>query len=168
MRNKPQGEDHTPPFGSRTAPLIFAVFVAAVLAFAMIDSMGLSSFIDQIFPISVSALGLLAAFVLIWQVYRNEESPSLHYDAEAAETLPPRSIWQGLFWIVGLVGLIALFGFAIGATLFVSLFLIFRANVRWYKAVSGGLVGAGLVVGLSELLGRDLPQSVIPMIQIGL
>ena len=168
MRNKPQGDDDTPPFRSRTAPLIFAAFIAAVLAFAMFDSMGLSSFIDQIFPIAVSALGLLAALVLIWQVYRNAESPSLHYDAEAAEMLPPRSIWQGLFWIVGLVGMIAMFGFAIGATLFVSLFLIFRANVRWYKAVIGGLLGAGLVVGLSELLGRDLPQSVITMAQIGL
>ena len=144
----------------RQPQVLFALLVAALLAVALVDSLK-HSFLGQIFPLSVSIIGLAMCLVLTPQLWRGATGHHAHYDGElTGEHVGQAGIgtlWGGLAWIGGLVAGTAGFGFYAAMLVFFPLFLRVRAKAGWLATLIMTTSAAVFIAVLAWALSLNFP-----------
>ncbi|MEM9010770.1 MAG: tripartite tricarboxylate transporter permease [Pseudomonadota bacterium] len=149
--------------GAKRAPMLFAGAIALFLAIMLWDAAGLRVLIDKVFPVTIAAVTLVFALLLLLQMQRRPAEDSLFADAEVAgaEAGAPRGLWPTVGWLVGLLGLTALFGFVIALTLFFVGFLRVRAGEGWPRTLLLTAAGLAGILFLAGALNRDFPPGIL-------
>ena len=153
--------DGAPPAAPREklAPVVFAIAVAAFLALALFDALGVRTLIDKVFPATIAAAGLVVALVLIVAMLRAPAGDQLFSDMEreGEDAGSPHGPLSAFAWFGSLLALTAIFGFVIALTIFFVAFLRVRAGVGWGRTLVMTVAGVGLIVALAGSLNRDFP-----------
>ncbi|MAN76339.1 MAG: tricarboxylate transporter [Rhizobiales bacterium] len=151
------------PTGTKRAPLIFLLAIAAYLAVAVADAWSISRLGDKIFPLVVGSVTLLASIVLLIRMRLKPESDDVFIDYELGQDdgSAPHGLWRTLGWFLGLLALTGLFGFIIGLVLFLPLFFRVRAGVSWIKTILLSAGGIAFILALAYILGRDFPGGLL-------
>ncbi len=160
-------EDDAPDVPSLRAHLpqiTFAVAMAGALLIALNDALK-HDFLGQVFPLSVSVVGLVMLAILIPQLVRGKAGHHSHFDAELTGDHVGQpgigSLWGGLAWIAGLVGLTALIGFYAALLLFFPFFLIVRARAGLLATVLMTAGAAGIILILAWALSLNFPSGML-------
>jgi len=166
FRFKPLREPLTPdgPHApvARAPQMIFLGVMTACVAYVIYE-MSRLTFLARVFPLSVALITLallVAAFAL---TLRNRPSYILD-DAEREWSADERPVHSDLYfqgWMLGLLGVVALFGFVIGVALYLCAFLRMKAQVAWHWAGVGALGAIGVFSLLSHLFSLDYPIGVL-------
>ena len=153
-----------PSFKAHLPQLGFAVAMAGLLAVALIDSLK-HDFLGQIFPLSVSIVGLVMLAILIPQLARGKTGHHAHFDAELTGDHVGQegigNLWGGLAWIGGLVALTALIGFYAALLIFFPIFLVLRAKAGPVAVVLMTAAAAGFILLLAWALSLNFPSGVL-------
>lgn len=153
-----------PSFKAHLPQIGFAAAMAVLLVVALTDSLK-HGFLAQVFPLSVSLVGLTMLVILIPQLARGKTGHHSHFDAElTGEHVGQEGVgnlWGGLVWIAGLVALTALIGFYAAMLVFFPIFLTVRAKAG---PVMTGLMTAGVggaILLLAWALALNFPSGVL-------
>lgn len=149
--------------GDKRAPVLFAAAIAAFLALAFFDALGLSVLIDKVFPLTMAGLSLVGALILLAQMRGRPETDPLFADGERTgeDAGAPIGLRSTLGWFVSLLALTALFGFVIALTLFFLAFLVHRARAGRAKVAALTAAGVGFVLFMAYALNRDFPPGLL-------
>ncbi|MEM7774231.1 MAG: tripartite tricarboxylate transporter permease [Pseudomonadota bacterium] len=153
-----------PQSTGKSAPITFAIVVAAFLAVALIDALLLRSFIDKIFPAAVAGLSLISASLLLFQMWTRSAPNKLFADDEYVETQDARpdfGLWSTLAWFLTLLVLTSLLGFVLALVVFFILFLAFRARVSVLRVIILTVAANAFLIGMAYMLNRDFPSGLL-------
>jgi putative tricarboxylic transport membrane protein len=153
-----------PGAAARLPQILFAAGIAVLLAVALEDATH-HSLLGKIFPLSVAVIGLVMTLVLIPQLMRGAQGHAAHFDAELSGDYAGKdgigSLWGGLAWISGLVGLTALIGFYAALLLFFPIFLLRRAGTSLAAAAVMTAGAAGFILLLAWALSLNFPSGLL-------
>lgn len=144
---------------NRRPQLTFALFVTAISAYAVFDSVK-QSYLAKIFPLSIALAALIGSLVVVAIILRSRHRPEI-FDTEADPTPGMRSMEHYLAWLAGLVAISALVGFVIGLGLFFLVFLHINARAPLLR---NALLTASAVLFLalmSHIFTLDFPGGVL-------
>ena len=162
----PKADDapDVPSFKAHLPQIGFAVAMAVILLVAFADSLK-HDFLAQVFPLSVSIIGLVMLAILIPQLVRGKTGHHAHFDAELTGDHVGQagigSLWGGLAWIAGLVVLTALLGFYAALLIFFPFFLIVRAKAGPVAVVLMSAAAAGFILLLAWALSLNFPSGAL-------
>lgn len=155
--DKPSLRAHLPQIG-------FALLVAGLMTVALVDALG-HSFLGRVFPLAVSAIGLAMMALLLPQLVLGKTGHPSHFDAELTGEHVGQagigSLWGGLAWIAGLVGLTALVGFYAALLVFFPVFLRLRARAGWLATLVMTAGIAGFILLLAWSLSLNFPRGLL-------
>jgi TctA family transporter len=155
--DKPGLRAHLPQIG-------FALAMGGVLLVALLDALK-HDFLAQVFPLSVAVIGLVMLAVLIPQLVAGKTGHHAHFDGELTGDHVGQpgigSLWGGLAWIGGLVGLTALIGFYAALLVFFPVFLIVRAKAGAVAVVLMTAAAAGFILLLAWALALNFPSGLL-------
>lgn len=142
----------------------FALAMGAVLLVALFDALK-HDFLAQVFPLSVAVIGLAMLVILIPQLVAGKTGHHAHFDGELTGEHVGQpgigSLWGGLAWVAGLVGLTALVGFYAALLVFFPLFLIVRAKAGPVAVVLMTAAAAGFILLLAWALALNFPSGLL-------
>lgn len=149
---------------SRTSRTLQVGFAAAMLGFFLIALWDAQqhTFLGQVFPLGVGAVGAVFAVILIWHLWRGHEDHPAFFDYEVVGDHVGQSgtgwLWTGPLWLTGLVAGSALIGFYAAMILFFIAFLTFRAKASFktIAVMTGG--AAAFVLALAWMLSLNFPS----------
>ena len=150
--------------GWRKAPgLVFASLIAAFLVVFLIDVMQVGPLNDRVFPMVVGAATLLATLLLIGKMIVAPASNPLFWDGEVVgeDAEAEWNFWPMFAWLLGLIGLTALFGFVIAITIFFVIFLRVQARLGWGRIAILTVAGVGFLLFIASALYRDFPPGLL-------
>lgn len=149
-----------PSFRAHLPQIAFAVAMAGVLLVALLDAVQ-HDFLAQVFPLSVSVIGLGMLAILVPQLIRGKTGHHSHFDAELTGEHVGQpgigTLWGGLGWVAGLVGLTALIGFYAALLVFFPLFLTVRAKASPLATLLMTAGAAGVILVLANALSLNFP-----------
>ena len=146
--------------GKRQPQAIFAVIPVVLFAAVFIDAMG-KSFLGAVFPMMIAGAMLLISVPVVLRLNFGRVGGSLFHDAEANAKPEDGSFWAHLGWVIGLVGLSALFGFLLANTIFFLSFLRYAAGCTWRMTLFlTSIATIGLIL-VAKLLTLDFPQGLL-------
>ena len=159
-----EGEAAAAAQRTRTVQLAFGGVVVLILAWAFVDSLGLS-FLGQVFPLTMSIMGGLAA---MWVLVRTLRGGELAWQDEDAETATAGGWWTGreihLALIAAVVLLVYLLGFWLGMGLFFLSFLLLHAEAGLPRTVLLTAGALGFMAALSSAMTLRLPEGLLPQL----
>ncbi len=154
-------EEAGPHGGTNKRPqLVFGLFMLGFAAYALVDSFQYSRN-ARIFPMAVAIIALAFMVPLMVQMYRARVAAGVLYDSEREPA--DRSDYYYLGWMLVLLALIGLGGFAIGSAAFIFLFTTREAGVAHLR---NGALAVGCVGWLSLMayfLTLQLPPGLLQM-----
>ncbi|MGH1440531.1 MAG: tripartite tricarboxylate transporter permease [Cellvibrionaceae bacterium] len=161
--NAPSSDADTPPEPrSKRSQLIFTIILLIFSVIAMIDALSVDILIDKVFPLSVSVISVILTAFLVFQFYKKEGNSKLFYDEELNKD---HSViygsFQALSWLLLLLFATAIVGFVFGLSIFMLIYLYYRAEVSWSKNITLSVIGVGFVIFLAYILNRDLPPGLL-------
>ena len=149
-----------PSFRAHLPQIAFAVAMAGVLLVALLDAVQ-HDFLAQVFPLSVSVIGLGMLAILVPQLIRGKTGHHSHFDAELTGEHVGQpgigTLWGGLGWIAGLVGLTSLIGFYAALLVFFPMFLVVRAKTGPLATLLMTAGAAGVILVLANALSLNFP-----------
>jgi TctA family transporter len=151
----------SPELSMRSLPLQlgFLFLLIAFVVALMVDVSDLR-FLGQVFPLSVAAMTLLFMAIVAVGMLRRSQAPGLIFDADlgGSDIDGSKPLLPFVAILAGLPILMALFGFLIGATLYVSLFLM----VLGRKSILYAGVNAALMMAFFYVLGTTVNAHFAP------
>ncbi len=143
------------PMRSRLPQLAFTAALLAIIAYALVDAMDMR-YLSRLFPASVAVItGALLVVVLLEQTFRATAHPVLadmeqRQAAEDADGTRRPGVTYYLAWFAGLLGLIHLLGYPLGAAAFIVAFLTRETRGHLFRNLA---IGAFVVLLLGLLSG---------------
>ena len=108
--------------GSKRAPLIFLLIIAAYLIVALINAHMIPDYnmTDKIIPLVVGGFSLLCCLILLVQMMRRPEGDAIFADKEVAgeDADAPYGLWSTLAWFGGLIAATWFVGFILASDRF--------------------------------------------------
>jgi len=160
VENRDDAPD-VPGYRRHMPQVVFAAAMAAVFAVTLWDATD-HSFLGQVFPLGVAVLGLAMSAILLPQLAFGKTGHHAHHDAELTGEHVGQSgigtLWGGLAWFAGLVGLTALVGFYGAVLLFFPVFLRVRARAGWLATGIMTAAAAGFILLLAWALSLNFPS----------
>lgn len=153
-------EVHT---ATKRAPMIFVSCITIYVAISVIDSWNVSRLQDRVFPLTIGIVTLLGALSLLWRMRRNPASDDVFIDLESGgdDNTAPHGLWKTLGWFLFLLILSGLFGFIIGATMFLFIFFVMWGRQSLSMSLAYTAAGIAFITGLAWVLGRDFPPGLL-------
>lgn len=119
-------------------------------------------FLTALFPYFAAGMALVFLVPLGIKMLRAKGQPSIHfYDGErraAADNLSPVGEMHYLLWLLGMLGVSAVFGFVIGVATFIFAFLRVKAEISYVKAAIGAIAFVVFLGILSNQLTLEYPK----------
>ena len=153
-----------PPLAERWPQIAFGLLALATFGLVIWDASG-RTFLGAVFPMATASV--MAFFVLLLLgvlVIGESSSPSVYDHEREVEHVGEEgvgSIWNGAFWIAGLVGLTALIGFYMAMIAFFIVFLRVRAGAGWVKTLILTAAIAGFILLLANALALNFPSGLL-------
>ncbi|AZQ69733.1 hypothetical protein EF888_14720 [Silicimonas algicola] len=149
----------------RLPQVAFATVLLLVPLAVILDTWDLR-FLGRVFPLTVAVITLMFISVGIYRLARAPDGASILFDGDLGldTSGSDLTLWHGAGIIAGFAGLIAVLGFAVGSPVFVGLFLLGVARVRWPWAIFGAAAMAAFLYLLTSVLNVAL---VAPLIDWG-
>lgn len=158
MKNRQTvGEETRVQTGSRMPQILFTGLLGAVAVYAVISGSQLI-YLSRLFPVSVAVATLLfLAAVLLVQILGSPTSTVLGDDdqEEGAADRPSKFIYLG--WFAAFLALAAIFGFTIGSTIFVVVFLTSECGRPFWRNLAFGAATVAVLTCLSYFLYLEYP-----------
>ncbi|HVZ00638.1 MAG TPA: tripartite tricarboxylate transporter permease [Dongiaceae bacterium] len=161
-RAGPAGSDAEAP--SRRAPqLAFSLLLMALLGYALVVAMQ-TAYLTRLFPAIVAGITfVLILAVAVQQALAPLGSPVLtdheQTGAEDGRDRPGKLVY--LAWFAAFLALVALFGFSIGATLFVVAFISVECGPPLWRSALFGIATLGVLAILSYGLYLEYPRGIL-------
>lgn len=144
----------------RLPQIVFALSMGVFLLINVFNVADLR-FLSNAFPLTIAAItGVLFLFVIV-NMFRKDASARLMADSEVEVSTSTRGTLYYFFWVMGLVGLSWLIGFAFAAPLFVFIFLKHLARTGMRATLIGVAFISGLLALMSRLLVLEYPQGLL-------
>jgi putative tricarboxylic transport membrane protein len=124
----------------------FLGLLIAICLYAIYDIWQLN-FLGKVFPMSVTLITLALLTVVALQL-RRDRPAYVFFDSERELTGEERPVHGDLHfqgWILGLLAVIALFGFILGLLIYITTFLRVKAGVRWHWSIAGALAAVAVM-----------------------
>jgi len=157
----PTGDVVTTSHASRNLQIGFAVAMIGFFGIALWDATH-HSFLGQVFPLGVAAVGLLFAAILLWHLWSGHEDHPAFFDYEVIGDHVGKEgtgwLWTGPLWLAGLVAATALVGFYAAMIGFFVVFLRVRAQASWGTTLLMTTCAALFLLGLAWLLNLNFPR----------
>lgn len=151
--------------GSKRAPLVFLLVVAAYLLVAVLNANSIPDFnmTDKIVPLVVGSIALLCCLILFVQMIRQPEGASIFADKELAgeDADAPHGLWSTLAWFASLIVATYFVGFILALLGFLISFFRIRAGCDWRKTAILTASGIALMCVMAWLLNRDFPPGLL-------
>lgn len=160
---KSSDQGATPTY-RRGPALMFASFIAFAIVWMLFDTLSIDNLTDKVFPLTVSAIALSAAVILlikIWMLGPVTTNTLVSDEEQVSEDPADHGIYGTLSWLLLILAVTALAGFFIALITFFILFMRIRAQVSWQKTGILTLAAVALVLGLADMLNRDFPPGVL-------
>lgn len=155
-------EDETAAAKNLWPQVIFTGIAVAFFIFTIAEG-AQNSFLDAVFPVTVGAVGLLtAAIVLFWQLRGatgRGAAGNVNFDLDDGTSTG--SLWRFVGWLVGFVIAIGVVGFTLALIGFFLAFLRIVAKSSWLQAIVLTAAAVGLVLVLTSILYMNLPGGVL-------
>ena len=147
---------------TKRAPFLFALFITAMAALTMYQSLQLNVLIDKVFPLFVSAATLVAGVFLLIQMRYASNTSVLFLDTEVKEKDEMNyGMWAMFAWFLGLLALTFLMGFVLALVVYFLVFLRVRAGLSWIRSLTLTTFGVGLLLIIAYALNRDFPAGLL-------
>jgi TctA family transporter len=141
---------------SRWPGAVFAVALAALFAYAVLDSLQWS-FLGRVFPLAVAAPSLAAALAVATLIAGGR---GLAFDTEAgADT--PRTAERYLAWMLALMAASALAGFVIAMAVFFAAFLPIEARASAGRSAVLAASAVLFLAAMSHVFVLDFPRGLL-------
>jgi hypothetical protein len=147
---------------TRTAQLVFAGVVTAILAYAVYDASSLT-FLGRVFPMSMAVVTGLAALWVLFRIARGGELAWQDEDATIATAggfLTGREVY--LVMIAAVVLGVWLLGFMAGIAIFFLAFLLIKAQAGLPRAALLTASALAFLFVLSWAMTLHLPEGLLP------
>ena len=147
--------------GNKVPQLAFGLAMLGFAGYALSDSFQYSRN-ARMFPMAVAIIALMFIVPLLVQMFRAKLAVAALYDGEREPA--EKSDYYFLGWMLGLLGLIGLGGFAIGSALFIFLFTTREAGVAHRR---NGALAIGCVSWLAVMayaLSLQLPPGLLQLV----
>jgi TctA family transporter len=143
--------------------LVFALFLAAVFAYAVLDLLRWS-FLAKGFPLGVAIAALAGAAFIVAVIARRPPGNLILFDTEAETTPGAAPLARYLLWLGGLLAVSGLTGFVIGLALFFAAFLHFeaRAPLARNALLTGSAVA--FLAAMSYIFVLDFPRGLLQQV----
>jgi len=142
--------------------IVFTVLAIGVFAYTLLDTSRLS-FLDKVFPMTVSVVGVLACLlVLIPQIRASRGlatagSANFDMDANASDGGP----WRFVAWLIGFVALIGLVGYFLALVIFFMAFTRLVARTSWLHSAMLTAGAAAMILALTWFLKMQMPYGLL-------
>jgi putative tricarboxylic transport membrane protein len=153
--NGPHGQSNKGP------QLLFGAAILGFTAFAFIDSFQYSRN-ARMFPMVTAAIGLCFMVPMLIQMYRSRIAAGVLYDSEREPA--EKSDYYFLGWMLGLLALIGLGGFAIGSAAFIYLFTTREAGVAHLRNGALAIGCVGWLAFMAYVLALQLPPGLLQLV----
>ncbi|WP_370232143.1 tripartite tricarboxylate transporter permease [Cognatishimia sp.] len=151
--------------GSKRAPVIFLLAIAAYLVVALVNANMIPDYnmTDKVIPLFVGGFSLVCCLILLPQMMRRREGDAIFADKEIAgeDADAPYGLWSTLAWFVGLIAGTAVVGFIIALLGFLIAFFRIRAQASWPKTLTLTAAGITLMCFMAGVLNRDFPPGLL-------
>ncbi len=151
--------------GSRRAPIVMLLAVAAYLVVAVFNASLIPSFnmTDKVVPLAIGAVSLLCCGVLLAQMIRRPDGDAVFADKEisGADADAPHGLWGTLAWFAGLILATFLVGFILALACFLLAFFRIRAGASWIMSLALSAAGIAFMCLMASLLNRDFPPGLL-------
>lgn len=139
---------------SKLGRMAFSILMIGIAIFAIFDTWNIP-YLSKVFSVAVACIMLPFAIMALWQEARLTDLAAFKWrDVVASSEI------RFIAWILGLLVLIAAFGFMIGIAVFITAFLIVEGKAKPVWSV----ISAALTCGLLHLIGQVLvikyPESI--------
>ncbi len=150
------------PTAGRMAPALFLGFATLYLAASVWDAVGINRFQDQIFPLTIGIVTLLASVSLLVRMALRPASDDVYIDLEAGtEGEASHGLWSTLSWFIALVVMTFTVGLILALTVFLVAFFRVRGRFGWQRSVFSSAIGLAFILFLAWVLGRDFPPGLL-------
>ncbi len=151
--------------GAKRAPLIFLIFIASYLAFAIFNANLIPDYnmTDKIIPLVVGSISLFCCFILFIQMLKRPEGNVIFADKELAgnDNHSTYGLWSTLAWFAGLIFATWLIGFILALIGFLLSIFRVRAKASWSKTLTLTTGGIVLMCFMAYMLNRDFPPGLL-------
>ena len=137
----------------------FTIFMLAIVVIAFTDGFRYET-LGRIFPFAVGILGFAFVLRVLFQQIMARKPSAVLID-RALLGGPPPSEFYYLGWILGMLGIIGLVGFPLGAALFIYLFISHKIGLSHVRNALLGLSAAVFLGVLSYFLTLEYPPGLL-------
>ena len=155
-----EGEVNT---GKKRAPLVFLLAVLAYTTAAFVNAWSIDLVSDKIFPLTISAVGIVALLILLLRMIYAEENDPIFADREAGgeDAKAPHGLWSTLGWLGWLLLLTSLVGFILALAVFLLSFFRVRAGFNGLRTLFYSSLGILFMCFFAYILNRDFPPGLL-------
>jgi putative tricarboxylic transport membrane protein len=140
--------------------LLFALFLAALFAYAVWDSLRWT-ILAKAFPLGVAIAALVGTLYVAAAIFRGPRASGLIFDTEAEPKPGTTSMGHYVLWFAGLLAASALAGFVIGLALFFAAFLHFKARAPLLRNALLTASAVLFLAAMSYIFVLDFPRGLL-------
>jgi len=137
----------------------FTIFMLAIVVIAFTDGFRYET-LGRIFPFAVGILGFAFVLAVLFQQIAAKKPSAVLIDRELLGGTTHSEFYY-LGWILGMLAIIGLVGFPIGAALFIYLFISHKINLSHVRNALLGLSAAVFLGALSYFLTLEYPPGLL-------
>ncbi|MDH5748956.1 MAG: hypothetical protein OEY85_06570, partial [Rhodospirillales bacterium] len=158
-----EGEPESKDSLSRSQRLPQIIFALSMAAFLLVNIVDVSKlrFLSNAFPLTIAGITSVLFLIIIVNMFRAKPPARLMCDAELEISAGTRGSFYYFSWLLGLIGLSWLIGFAFAVPLFVFIFLRYLAGTGIRATMIGVVFISGLLTLMSRLLVLEYPQGLL-------
>jgi TctA family transporter len=151
--------------GHKRAPAIFLALVMLYFLISFWDASQISDRLigDKIFPMLVSAVGMLCCTILLVNMIRLPSTDTMFADREISgpDSKAAHGLWPTMAWFGFLLLLSSLVGFILALVIFLLVFMRIRAGMNWLRSVIYTAFGIAFMCAMAWTLNRDFPPGLL-------
>ena len=135
--------------------ILFSLFIGLIFLSALILSQQFPDTARR-FPRAITLISLIFLLIQLIKVWLNKKD----YAATVTDkgiVAQFRKIAPYILWIIGFYGLIALIGLVFASAIFIVVFLLRYADMKWYFALLSAVVVVALMLLIGDLLSLRWP-----------
>jgi len=158
---QPEGQLET---GTKRAPFLFILGLIGFTTIFLLDIGSIPDYAwtDAVFPFVIGCTVLVILLLLMTQMMLRPETDALFVDGEIQSSQAnERPLWATIGWFIALLIGTSLVGFIISLAIFLLCFFLFRAELKWPRALFMSVCGVCFMIFMGWILNREFPGGLL-------